>query len=90
MSAGELSTILVTGLVAGLVVMWAVSGQAAADESPIASAGRAALGHPPKDCTRLNGRNGYYGNPWCDEAQQRAWDLWTDPQRSKGQGPPRE
>ena len=20
---------------------------------------------PPKDCTKLNGRNGYYGNPWC-------------------------
>jgi hypothetical protein len=28
-----------------------------------------------KDCTRLNGRVGYYGNPWCTPAEQRAWDL---------------
>jgi len=29
---------------------------------------------PLKDCTRLNGRFGYYGNPWCSPAEQRAWD----------------
>ena len=29
---------------------------------------------PVKDCTRLNGRWGYYGNPWCSRAEQRAWD----------------
>jgi len=27
-----------------------------------------------KDCTRVNGRFGYYGNPWCSPAEQRAWD----------------
>ena len=31
---------------------------------------------PPKDCTKLNGRNGYYGNPWCTEAEQRQWDRY--------------
>ena len=32
---------------------------------------------PPKDCTRLNGRFGYYGNPWCTPEEQRLWDRWT-------------
>lgn len=31
---------------------------------------------PLKDCTRLNGRWGYYGNPWCTPAEQRAFDVW--------------
>jgi hypothetical protein len=30
----------------------------------------------PKDCTRYNGRWGYYGNPWCTRAEQRAFDIW--------------
>ena len=30
---------------------------------------------PVKDCTRFNGRWGYYGNPWCTPAEQQAlWD----------------
>jgi hypothetical protein len=29
-----------------------------------------------KDCTRLNGRWGYYGNPWCSPAEQLRWDRW--------------
>jgi hypothetical protein len=29
---------------------------------------------PVKDCTRINGRSGYYGNPWCTPAEQLAWD----------------
>jgi hypothetical protein len=31
---------------------------------------------PPKDCTRLNGRYGYYGNPWCSRHEQLLWDRW--------------
>ncbi len=31
---------------------------------------------PPKDCTRINGRWGYYGNPWCSKAEQLRWDRW--------------
>jgi len=30
-----------------------------------------------KDCTRVNGRFGYYGNPWCTPAEQKAWDRAT-------------
>jgi hypothetical protein len=37
----------------------------------------------PKDCTRLNGRVGYYGNPWCNAAEQRAWDLWVERGRDR-------
>ena len=29
---------------------------------------------PLKDCTRINGRWGYYGNPWCTPAEQLAFD----------------
>ena len=31
---------------------------------------------PLKDCTRFNGRWGYYGNPWCTPAEQLRWDRW--------------
>ncbi len=29
-----------------------------------------------KDCTRFNGRWGYYGNPWCSPREQYLWDRW--------------
>jgi hypothetical protein len=29
---------------------------------------------PVKDCTRINGRWGYYGNPGCTPAEQLAFD----------------
>jgi hypothetical protein len=32
---------------------------------------------PVKDCTRLNGRFGYYGNPWCTAQEQARWDRWS-------------
>jgi len=31
---------------------------------------------PVKDCTRINGRIGYYANPWCSPAEQERWDRW--------------
>ena len=31
---------------------------------------------PVKDCTRINGRMGYYANPWCTPAEQARWDRW--------------
>jgi hypothetical protein len=39
--------------------------------------GLRALQPAVKDCTRLNGRSGYYGNPWCTKAEQDAWDRAT-------------
>lgn len=32
---------------------------------------------PVKDCTRVNGRWGYYGNPWCTPAEQDRFDRWS-------------
>ncbi len=28
-----------------------------------------------RDCTPINGRYGYYGNPWCDTGSYRQPDL---------------
>ena len=48
----------------------------AAAVSPAAAGARsrdaAAVG--VKDCTRLNGRGGYYANPWCNAREQLAFD----------------
>lgn len=38
---------------------------------------------PVKDCTRFNGRYGYYGNPWCTEREQLLWDLYSSGQRPR-------
>lgn len=38
---------------------------------------------PIKDCTRLNGRYGYYGNPWCSRSEQLRWDRRTARQRAR-------
>ncbi len=37
---------------------------------------RAYSAYPLKDCTRINGRWGYYGNPWCSPREQDAWDRF--------------
>jgi hypothetical protein len=44
---------------------------------PPAAAGtrsRDAAAFGVKDCTRLNGRAGYYANPWCNAREQLAFD----------------
>ena len=28
-----------------------------------------------RDCTPINGRYGYYGNPWCDTGSYRMGDI---------------
>ena len=42
---------------------------------------KAARDAPIKDCTRINGRYGYYGNPWCTPAEQARWDQWSAQRR---------
>ena len=44
-------------------------------------AGRYYVEAPLKDCTRLNGRWGYYGNPWCTPSEQLRWDRWDTRRR---------
>ena len=66
-------------VVAGFVIVG--SGMASAEGSRSYRAVREAAGAPVKDCTRFNGRWGYYGNPWCTAAEQAQWDRWSDRRR---------
>lgn len=64
---------------AAIAVILAVSAlpPAALAERGRTAAVRQPAGSPPvKDCTRLNGRIGYYANPWCSPAEQERWDRW--------------
>jgi hypothetical protein len=36
---------------------------------------------PVRDCTRINGRYGYYGNPWCSAREQERFDRWSASRR---------
>jgi hypothetical protein len=60
----------------------AMAGAASAEEYRAYKASRAYVREAPvKDCTRFNGRFGYYGNPWCSPREQAAWDAWSDRRR---------
>ncbi len=68
-----------TRKVAGMILLAAAAALPAADVAAGTSgsaARRAYVQAPLKDCTRLNGRWGYYGNPWCTPAEQLRWDRW--------------
>ena len=55
----------------------AVSVHAVAAEPGKYSASRQIASNAPvKNCTRINGRMGYYVNPWCTPAEQARWDRW--------------
>jgi hypothetical protein len=58
------------GLIAFLAAILA-TGAAQADK-----ARRSNTDPPIKDCTRINGRWGFYGNFWCTPAEQLRWDRW--------------
>jgi hypothetical protein len=62
--------------IAIIVIIAALGGAAEADK-----ARRLYAEAPLKDCTRLNGRWGYYGNPWCTPAEQLRWDRWDTRRR---------
>ncbi|MGD9668267.1 MAG: hypothetical protein AB7U75_04330 [Hyphomicrobiaceae bacterium] len=66
------------GLASVAVTVFAVLNVSTAVADRFHSAPRKEARHDtaPKDCTRYNGRWGYYGNPWCTPAEQRAFDLW--------------
>ncbi|MBA2125645.1 hypothetical protein DLM45_05320 [Hyphomicrobium methylovorum] len=36
---------------------------------------------PERECTPINGRYGYYGNPWCDTGSTRPPDIEFRSQR---------
>ncbi len=49
---------------------------------PVAAGAARARPAPIKDCTRFNGRSGYYGNLWCTEREQLIWDRYTSTPRT--------
>jgi len=64
------------------LVLWATG--AWAKDGGAKGAGQPSLRHmPAKDCTRVNGRYGYYGNPWCNRLEQLRWDRWEARRRAK-------
>ncbi|MFA5956702.1 hypothetical protein [Hyphomicrobium sp.] len=39
-----------------------------------------------RDCTPINGRFGYYGNPWCDTGSSRPPDIDFRERHQKNRG----
>ncbi len=54
-----------------------LTGTANANDAAYQGQRKAVREAPIKDCTRLNGRFGYYGNPWCTPEEQARWDKWS-------------
>ena len=50
--------------------------------TPVVPIGSRTPSAPIKDCTRFNGRSGYYGNFWCSEREQLIWDRYSSGRRS--------
>ena len=47
-----------------------------AETPAFAGSKRVKAAHPvERDCTPINGRFGYYGNPWCDTGSYRQEDV---------------
>ena len=70
---------MVNRIGSGLALLAAliVAGQASAGGYRAQKVARADVyAGPIKHCTRLNGRSGYYGNPWCNAREQAQWDRW--------------
>jgi len=61
-----------------LLAALSVAGAASAGDYRWRQSARADVREAPiKDCTRINGKYGYYGNPWCTPAEQARWDRWS-------------
>lgn len=67
----------IAGIVFGLAAIGLASAAHAADDYAQKSHRKVVRDAPIKDCTRINGRFGYYGNPWCTPAEQARWDEWS-------------
>jgi hypothetical protein len=64
------------GLVAFVAAILALDAMGAIGTAHANKARRYNADPPIKDCTRINGRWGYYGNFWCTPAEQLRWDRW--------------
>lgn len=74
--------IMSLALSSGVVILTAVilasasAAVAGAGRKPARATAQAPTQSPAKrDCTPINGRYGYYGNPWCDTGSYRQEDI---------------
>lgn len=58
------------------VLVLPMGAEAGSGTSSASATRRVAADVLKKDCTRINGRMGYYGNPWCTPAEQDRWDRY--------------
>jgi hypothetical protein len=65
----------------GVAIAAAVAGPAIAEGYRAHKSGQYAREAPVRDCTRINGKYGYYGNPWCTHQEQARWDRWEASRR---------
>lgn len=79
-AAGQRTSVVKTGqVVIGIAFAVAATSQASAAHAT-KSKEKAWRAPPPyeraeRDCTPINGRFGYYGNPWCDTGSSRPPDI---------------
>jgi hypothetical protein len=64
------------GIVAVVAAAAVLAGPVSAEGYRVERSRHSVREAPVKDCTRLNGRVGYYGNPWCTPQEQARWDRW--------------
>ncbi len=64
------------GIVAVVAAAAVLAGPASAAGYGVERSRHSVREAPVKDCTRVNGRSGYYGNPWCTAAEQARFDRW--------------
>ena len=77
----NLTAVTLAALMAFPVAPGPIPGASRANAEPTFTHASRARPAPIKDCTRFNGRFGYYGNLWCTEREQLIWDLHTSGRR---------
>ena len=70
-------TKLLSGVLVGLALVAVTGAAEAGNYNYDQKVARKALRDVPvKDCTKYNGRWGYYGNPYCTPEEQERFDRW--------------
>jgi len=79
-AAGQRTSVVKTAL-AVIGVAFAIAATSQASAGHAAKSKEKVWRAPPpferaeRDCTPINGRYGYYGNPWCDTGSSRPPDI---------------
>jgi hypothetical protein len=76
----QVFSLVVLVLTAALLAS-AAAGMAGANRKPVRAVA------VKRDCTPINGRFGYYGNPWCDTGSYRMEDVQFRQRQAKVKRP---